>query len=374
MPARARRGARANSALEKAADSARSTERFFTEAAPAAGDAARALAERATAAAGGCYSMGNGGSSCDAAHIAVEFQHPVTAGRPALPAHEPGRRHGHDDRRSATTSASTHVFVAPADGAVRARGDALLGVSTSGNSANLLRRLRHRARAGRWSPWRWAAATAARCARRPASITAWWCRQRQHPPRPGDACRRSTTSCGTWCTPCSPTIAARRRRGRRHEIRRRVPRSATRRARWCARSQRAGRAHRRRRRRRPLQLMEVCGGHTHAIFRYGIEGPAAGRRSSSCTARAARCACCRWDASTTAWRIAQQPGVIFTTFGDAMRVPGSHESLLQAKADGADVRMVYSPLDALDAGAAPPGPRGGVLRARLRDHHAVAPR
>ncbi|MGL1409757.1 hydrogenase formation protein HypD, partial [Vibrio parahaemolyticus] len=41
------------------------------------------------------------------------------------------------------------------------------------------------------------------------------------------------------------------------------------------------------------------------------------------------------------------PNVIFTTFGDAMRVPGSKKSLLQAKAEGADVRMVYSPMDAL---------------------------
>ncbi len=45
--------------------------------------------------------------------------------------------------------------------------------------------------------------------------------------------------------------------------------------------------------------------------------------------------------------LAQRPEVIFTTFGDAMRVPGSSQSLLQAKADGADIRMVYSPLDAL---------------------------
>ena len=46
--------------------------------------------------------------------------------------------------------------------------------------------------------------------------------------------------------------------------------------------------------------------------------------------------------------LAERPDVIFTTFGDAMRVPGSKKSLLQAKADGADVRMVYSPLDALE--------------------------
>src|SRR3982751_2570232 len=96
----------------------------------------------------------------------------------------------------------------------------------------------------------------------------------------------------------------------------------------------------------PLKLMEVCGGHTHSIFKYGIEdllppniemihGPG--------------CPVCviplgRVDDSLA---IAQTPGVIFTTFGDAMRVPGSKTSLLGAKAAGADVRMVYSPLDAL---------------------------
>src|SRR5258705_7606498 len=97
---------------------------------------------------------------------------------------------------------------------------------------------------------------------------------------------------------------------------------------------------------RPLKLMEVCGGHTHTIFKYGIEdllpeniemihGPG--------------CPVCviplgRVDDAIS---IAQQPDVIFTTFGDAVRVPGSKTSLLDAKADGADVRMVYSPLDAL---------------------------
>jgi hydrogenase expression/formation protein HypD len=53
--------------------------------------------------------------------------------------------------------------------------------------------------------------------------------------------------------------------------------------------------------------------------------------------------------------LARNPNVIFTTFGDAMRVPGSHGSLLQAKADGADVRMVYSPLDALQIARKNPG-------------------
>lgn len=96
----------------------------------------------------------------------------------------------------------------------------------------------------------------------------------------------------------------------------------------------------------PLQIMEFCGGHTHTIFRYGIEqllpegielvhGPG--------------CPVCVLPRERVddAIALAKQPQVIFTTFGDAMRVPGSQQSLLQAKADGADIRMVYSPLDGL---------------------------
>jgi hydrogenase expression/formation protein HypD len=104
---------------------------------------------------------------------------------------------------------------------------------------------------------------------------------------------------------------------------------------------------------RPLQLMEVCGGHTHTIFRFGIpdllpetiefvHGPGC----PVCVLPMGRVDDCV--------AIAEQPGVIFTTFGDAMRVPGSKKSLLQAKADGADVRMVYSPLDALKLARAHP--------------------
>jgi hydrogenase expression/formation protein HypD len=98
--------------------------------------------------------------------------------------------------------------------------------------------------------------------------------------------------------------------------------------------------------RQPLQIMEVCGGHTHSIFRYGIgqflpdaiefvHGPGC----PVCVLPMGRVDDCV--------ALAERPEVIFTTFGDAMRVPGSRKSLLKAKADGADVRMVYSPLDAL---------------------------
>ncbi|MAQ38597.1 MULTISPECIES: hydrogenase formation protein HypD [Thioclava] len=98
---------------------------------------------------------------------------------------------------------------------------------------------------------------------------------------------------------------------------------------------------------KPVHIMEVCGGHTHSIFRYGLDklvhegiefihGPGC----PVCVLPRARVDECI--------EIAEREGVIFTTFGDAMRVPGTKKSLLQAKADGADIRMVYSPLDALE--------------------------
>ena len=98
---------------------------------------------------------------------------------------------------------------------------------------------------------------------------------------------------------------------------------------------------------KPVYIMEICGGHTHAIFRYGLDkltpegiefihGPG--------------CPVCVLPISRVdeCVQLAERPEVIFTTFGDAMRVPGTRKSLLQAKADGADIRMVYSPLDALE--------------------------
>ncbi|MEA5518005.1 hydrogenase formation protein HypD [Limnoraphis robusta] len=96
----------------------------------------------------------------------------------------------------------------------------------------------------------------------------------------------------------------------------------------------------------PLKIMEVCGGHTHSIFKYGIEELLP---DSIELIHGPGCPVCvmprgRLDAAI---KLADIPNVIFTTFGDAMRVPGSQKSLLQAKAEGADIRMVYSPLDAL---------------------------
>ena len=98
---------------------------------------------------------------------------------------------------------------------------------------------------------------------------------------------------------------------------------------------------------RPIHIMEVCGGHTHSIFRYGVEGMLPKEIE---LVHGPGCPVCvlpmgRVDDCVS---IAEREGVIFTTFGDAMRVPGSRKSLMQARADGADVRMVYSPMDALE--------------------------
>ncbi len=98
---------------------------------------------------------------------------------------------------------------------------------------------------------------------------------------------------------------------------------------------------------RPLQIMEFCGGHTHTIFRYGVE-PMLPKKIE--LIHGPGCPVCvlpmgRVDDCVT---LAERPDVILTTFGDAMRVPGSKKSLLQAKAEGADIRMTYSPMDALE--------------------------
>jgi len=104
---------------------------------------------------------------------------------------------------------------------------------------------------------------------------------------------------------------------------------------------------------RPWTVMEVCGGQTHAIVRFGVDellppevtlvhGPG--------------CPVCVTpiELVDAAIEIAGRPGVIFTSFGDMLRVPGSRTDLLSAKARGADIRMVYSPLDAVEIARANP--------------------
>jgi hydrogenase expression/formation protein HypD len=95
----------------------------------------------------------------------------------------------------------------------------------------------------------------------------------------------------------------------------------------------------------PLKLMEVCGGHTHTIYKHGIEDVLPPNID---LVHGPGCPVCVLPMGRIddALAIARMDGVIFTTFGDMMRVPGSKGSLLDAKAEGADVRFVYSPLDA----------------------------
>lgn len=98
--------------------------------------------------------------------------------------------------------------------------------------------------------------------------------------------------------------------------------------------------------RQPWVIMEICGGQTHAIMRYGLEqllppeielvhGPG--------------CPVCvtSLELIDKALAIASQPGVIFTSYGDMLRVPGSKMDLFSVRAAGGDVRVVYSPLDAV---------------------------
>ena len=97
---------------------------------------------------------------------------------------------------------------------------------------------------------------------------------------------------------------------------------------------------------RHYKVMEVCGGHTHSIYKYGVDDLLPANVE---LVHGPGCPVCVIPMGRVddAIALAMEPGVIFTCFGDMMRVPGSHGTLLEAKAAGADVRMVYSPLDAL---------------------------
>jgi hydrogenase expression/formation protein HypD len=97
---------------------------------------------------------------------------------------------------------------------------------------------------------------------------------------------------------------------------------------------------------RHYKFMEVCGGHTHTIYKHGIEDLLPPQVE---LVHGPGCPVCviPMGRQDDAIAIARRPEVIFTTFGDMMRVPATRGSLLDAKAQGADVRMVYSPLDAL---------------------------
>lgn len=97
---------------------------------------------------------------------------------------------------------------------------------------------------------------------------------------------------------------------------------------------------------RPWALMEVCGGQTHSIIRHGIDQLLPGDVE---LIHGPGCPVCvtPLDVIDKALEIASRPGVIFCSFGDMLRVPGSGRDLFQVRAAGGDVRVVYSPLDAL---------------------------
>jgi hydrogenase expression/formation protein HypD len=97
---------------------------------------------------------------------------------------------------------------------------------------------------------------------------------------------------------------------------------------------------------RRFRIMEICGGHTHTIYRYGLHDVLPANIE---LVHGPGCPVCVLPMGKVddAIAIAKHEGVILATFGDMMRVPGSEGSLIDAQADGADVRMVYSPLDAL---------------------------
>ena len=105
---------------------------------------------------------------------------------------------------------------------------------------------------------------------------------------------------------------------------------------------------------KPWVIMEICGGQTHSIVKYGLDyllppevelvhGPG--------------CPVCvtSLEMIDKAHRIAERSGVIFCSFGDMLRVPGSHADLLIVKSRGADIRVVYSPLECLKIAKANPG-------------------
>jgi hydrogenase expression/formation protein HypD len=107
---------------------------------------------------------------------------------------------------------------------------------------------------------------------------------------------------------------------------------------------------------REYKFMEICGGHTHTIYKHGLEDYLP---DNVTMVHGPGCPVCvipmgRVDDAVA---IAGEEGVIMTSFGDLMRVPGSKGSFFDANASGSDIRMVYSPLDSLKIARENPGKR-----------------
>jgi len=103
----------------------------------------------------------------------------------------------------------------------------------------------------------------------------------------------------------------------------------------------------RRKSKTPARFMEFCGGHTVTIFRYGIRQVLPSTIEMVSGPGCPICVTANADLDK-AIALAQVPDVIIATFGDMLKIPGSYSSLQKIKADGADVRMVYSTMDALN--------------------------
>ena len=105
---------------------------------------------------------------------------------------------------------------------------------------------------------------------------------------------------------------------------------------------------------RPWTIMEICGGQTHTIVRYGIDGLLPPEIT---LVHGPGCPVCVTPIALLdqAFEIAARPEVIFCSFGDMLRVPGSQQDLFRVKAAGGDVRIVYSPLDCLRIARENPG-------------------
>ena len=349
---------------EKAKESRETNARFFEEQGGALVETAKAIA--AVYRRGGrMFSMGNGGSSCDASHFAVEFVHPITTGRPALAAVNLVA-----DLATITAIGNDvgfeHIFTRQLIAQAKS-GDGLIGFSTSGNSSNLMHAFAKAKEmgvatiglAGGDGGGHGVERTLGPLPRRAHDLD---------PSHPGVSRRRLSYRLG------SRAHAARRRSRLRVEERqcgmKYVDEFRDReKAKILVKGIHDLMSTMDTPKDRPLHIMEVCGGHTHSIFRYGVEGMLP---KSIELVHGPGCPVCvlpmgRVDDCVS---IAERPEVIFTTFGDAMRVPGSKVSLLQAKADGADVRMVYSPMDALALARKHREPRDRVFWTGLRDHDA----
>jgi len=104
---------------------------------------------------------------------------------------------------------------------------------------------------------------------------------------------------------------------------------------------------------RPWTIMEICGGQTHSIVKFGLDQLLP---EGVTLVHGPGCPVCvtPLELIEKAIEIASRPGVIFCSFGDMLRVPGREKDLLTVKAEGGDIRIVYSPMDAVQIAAANP--------------------